>query len=66
MSNGTLSRGQKAPIIVLAVPTFDANQRLTGLVTGVLRLDELRPSVLDVRSTCARRLIAALSVAAPS
>ena len=49
VSDAILSGASRVPIIVLAVPAFDRAHRLTGVVTGVLRLDELRPALRALR-----------------
>ena len=49
VSDAILSGASRVPIIVLAVPAFDREHRLNGVVTGVLRLDELRPALRALR-----------------
>ena len=39
VSEGILARLQKAPVVVLAVPTRDADGRINGLLNGAIRLD---------------------------
>jgi len=49
VSDAILTSGSRVPAIVLAVPAFDRAHRLTGIVTGILRLDDLRPALRALR-----------------
>ena len=39
VSSGLLSKGEKKPTVVVAVPTFGAGGKLTGILTGLILLN---------------------------
>ncbi len=50
VSDVVISKQSGRPVVVIAVPSFNRHRAMTGLVTGILRLDQLRPALRTLRA----------------
>lgn len=50
VSNARIGQLNRAPIVVLAVPTHSATGAISGVLGGAFRLDQLRTGAYDLRS----------------